>query len=42
MWVQGGITAIDLSPSNDDIVASGGKDHTVQIYDRLALLSLHC
>lgn len=31
---EGGITAIDLSPSNDDIVASAGRDHTVQIYDR--------
>ena len=33
---QGGITAIDLSPSSEDIVASAGKDHTVQIYDRSA------
>ena len=33
---QGGITAIDLSPSSEDIIASAGKDHTVQIYDRSA------
>ncbi len=34
--MQGGITAIDLSPNSDDIVASAGRDHTVQIYDRCA------
>ena len=28
--------AIDLSPSSEDIVASAGRDHTVQIYDRYA------
>ena len=28
--------AIDLSPSSEDIVASAGRDHTVQIYDRCA------
>ena len=33
---QGGITAIDLSPSSEDIIASAGRDHTVQIYDRSA------
>lgn len=33
---QGGITAIDLSPTNEDIIASAGRDHTVQIYDRCA------
>ena len=32
--LQGGITAIDLSPSSEDIIASAGRDHTVQIYDR--------
>lgn len=31
---EGGIMAIDLSPSSEDIVASAGRDHTVQIYDR--------
>lgn len=33
---QGGITAIDLSPTSEDIIASAGRDHTVQIYDRFA------
>ncbi|KAL3134881.1 hypothetical protein ABBQ32_007847 [Trebouxia sp. C0010 RCD-2024] len=31
---EGGITAIDLSPASEDIIASAGRDHTVQIYDR--------
>ena len=41
MLSQGGITAIDLSPANEDIIASAGRDHTVQIYDRSAW-HLHC
>ncbi len=34
--LQGGILALDLSPSGEGVVATAGGDASVQVYDRAA------
>lgn len=36
MLPQGGILAIDLSPGNEEVVATAGADALVEIFDRSA------